>query len=171
MTERRRVLGAVAIVTGLLVVMLAVRPLSAERLLSIYVLLLASIALASLTRIAQSHVGQRYPSRFEHALRAREERPLRPPELVRTERELTLAVATAGHAHRRLLPLLREAAAARLFAHHGIELARRPEQARALLGEEAWELLRPDRPEPADRNDPGIPLARIESVVERLERV
>jgi hypothetical protein len=170
-TERRRVLGAVATATALLLVLLAVRPLSVERLLSIYVLLLAAIALASLTRVAQSSFQRRNASRFEQALRAREERPLRPPELVRTERELTLAVATAGHAHRRLVPLLREAAAARLYARHGVELARRPQRAHELLGDELWELVRPDRPEPVDRNGPGIPLAEIAAAIGRLERV
>ena len=164
-------LGAVVGATALLLLLLAVRPLPAERLLSIYVLLLAAIALASLTRIAQPFVERRHPSAFEHALRARDERPTRPPELIRTEREITLAASAAGHAHRRLLPLLREAAAARLQSRHGVELARRPQRARELLGEETWELLRPDRPEPADRNAPGLPLARIEALVERLERI
>ncbi len=170
MRERRRVLGSVAASTALLLLLLAVHPLPTERLLSIYVLLLAAIALASLTRLAQPSLG-RSPSRFEDALRARGERPLRPPELVRTERELTLAAASAGHAHRRMVPLLREAASARLYAQHGVELSRRPERARQLLGDETWELVRPDRPEPADRNGPGIPLARIAAVIDRLERL
>ena len=171
MTERRRVLGAVATATGLLLVLLAVRVLPVERLLSIYVLVLAVIALASLTRLAQPAFERPNASRFEHELQAREERPLRPPELVRTERELTLAVATAGHAHRRLVPLLREAAAARLYGRHGVELARRPRRAHELLGDELWELVRPDRPEPADRNGPGIPLREIAAAIEQLERV
>jgi hypothetical protein len=170
-TERRRVLGAVATATALLLVLLAVRPLPVERLLSIYVLALAATALASLTRVAQSAFERQNPSRFERELRAREEQPPRPPELVRTERELTLAVATAGHAHRRLVPLLREAAAARLYARHGVELARRPQRAHELLGDELWELVRPDRTEPADRNAPGIPLTEIAAAIERLERL
>jgi hypothetical protein len=29
--------------------------------------------------------------------------------------------------------------------------------------------LRPDRPEPADRHDPGVPRARIAAVIERVE--
>ena len=71
------------------------------------------------------------------------------------ERELVLGSADADHAHRRLLPLLRGTAAARIAARHGFELERRPDAARALLGEDVWELLRPDRPEPEDRHAPG----------------
>ena len=85
------------------------------------------------------------------------------------ERELELGIASAGSAHHRLLPLLRSAAAARLAARHGVELDRRPEAARALLGEEVWDLLRPDRPEPADRFGRGVPRERVSAVIERVE--
>jgi hypothetical protein len=85
------------------------------------------------------------------------------------DREIVLGSADADHAHRRLLPLLRAAASARLAARHGIELERRPELARSLLGEDVWELLRPDRPEPDDRHGPGIPRERIAAVIERVE--
>ena len=67
---------------------------------------------------------------FEHALRRAELRPMRPPELVRTEREITLGTASAGHLDQRLLPMLREAAAVRLAARRSIDIERRPEQAR-----------------------------------------
>jgi hypothetical protein len=167
--ERRRIGGTLASASVLLGIGLAVRPLPVERLLAIYVLVLAAIALAALTRIARSPEELRQASPFERALGPRIERPMRPPELVRTERELTLGMASAGHAHRRLLPLLREAAAARLATGHGVDLERRPREAEALLGEDAWALLRPDRPEPADRNAPGLPLSRVRTVVERLE--
>jgi len=167
-SERRRLAGTFVFTTAALGIVLAIRPLSVERLLAIYVLVLAATALAALTRIARPAEELRGDSPFERALRSRRERPMRPPELVRTERELTLGMAGAGHAHRRLLPLLREAAAARL-AQHGIELERRPREAAALLGEEAWELLRPDRREPPDRNAPGLPLAQVQALVERLE--
>jgi hypothetical protein len=169
MSGRRRAASTFLSTTALLGIGLAVRPLPVDRLIAIYVLALAALALVALTRIARPPEELRQGSPFEHALRPRAERPLRPPELIRTERELTLGMASAGHAQRRLLPLLREAAAARLLTQHGIELARRPDEAKALLGEDAWELLRPDRPEPADRNAPGLQLARVQAVVERLE--
>ncbi|HKI93484.1 MAG TPA: hypothetical protein VJ986_14375, partial [Gaiellaceae bacterium] len=84
-------------------------------------------------------------------------------------RELELGAASAMHAHRRLLPLLREAAASRIGSRHGFELDRRPDAARRLLGDEVWELLRPDRPEPADRHGPGVPRRSITTVIERVE--
>ncbi len=134
-------------------------------------IVLAAIALASLTRVAGRPDERHAASRLEHALRERVERPQRPPELIRIERELLLGVSSAGHLHRRLLPILRDAAATRLAANHDVELDRRPERARALLGDEAWELLRPDRPEPEDRIAPGLPLARIGALVDTLERL
>ncbi len=96
---------------------------------------------------------------------------MRPSELVRTEREITLGRSSAGHLHQRLLPILREAAAARLAAGHNVDLVRRPDAARKLLGEDAWQLLRPDRPEPRDHDDPGIPMRQLRTVVDTLEKL
>jgi hypothetical protein len=157
--------------TAVLVVLLGVRPLPAERILAGYVLVLAAIALAALTRIAQPAADRRGASPFEQALRQRHERPVRPPELIRAERELTLGMASAGHAYSRLLPVLREAAAARLAARHGVDLTARPRDAEELVGSDAWELLQPDLPAPEDRNAPGLPMARVEAVVSRLEHL
>jgi hypothetical protein len=67
--------------------------------------------------------------------------------------------------------MLREAAAARLSAGHNVDLERRPDAARALLGDDTWELLRPDRPEPYDRNAPGLPMSQIRDVISTLERL
>src|SRR5207248_752064 len=46
--------------------------------------------------------------------------------------------------HYRLRPLVSEIAVARLARRYGIDLARRPERARELLGPRTWELVRPD---------------------------
>lgn len=170
-SERSRITTTVAGTTVLLVVMLGIRPVSIREILTTYVLVLAAIALAALTRIARRASELSSPSDFEAALRARPVDPMRPPELVRTEREITLGTSSAGHLHQRLLPILREAAAARLSTGHNVDLARRHDAARALLGEDAWELLRPDRPEPSDRNDPGIPMRRLRDVVSTLEQL
>ena len=167
--ERVRIATSVVMATGGLVVALGIRPVSTERIFAAYVLVLAGLALAALMRITRSASEHAAPSRFQAALRARTSGPVRPPELVRTEREIMLGTASAGQLHRRLLPLLREAAAARLAAGHNIDLQQRPEAARRLLGEDTWELLRPDRPEPADRNAPGVPLKRVRAVIDTLE--
>ena len=171
MSERRRVGTTFLFLTAAFGLAVAVRPLPVDRLLSIYHLAHAAAALAALTRLARDPEEARRGSDLDHALRPHLARPLRPPELIRTERELVLGTASAGHLDRRLLPLLREAAAARLVARHGVELDRRPELARQLLGEDAWALLRPDRPATADRLGPGIEPARLRSVVDALERL
>jgi hypothetical protein len=153
--------------TVALVVLLALRPLSTSRALGIWVVIVAALALLILVRHSRS--GARHAPHFEAALRGRTETPAEPVELLRMERELELGIANASSAHHRLIPLLRAAAGARLASRHGVELDRRPDAARALLGEEAWELLRPDRPEPADRFGRGVPRERVTAVIERVE--
>lgn len=135
---------------------------------AVWIVVLGAQALLALTRPPRS---QTEPSLFETALRRRAEEHVRPPELVRIERELVLGLESAGHLHARLLPILREAATARLAAKHHVDLDLRPAAARALLGEEAWELVRPDRPAPRDRTGPGLERARLRSVIDALEKL
>src|SRR5262249_32170039 len=111
--ERRRVAVAVVGVTALLVVMLGIQPISVESILGGSVLALAAVGLASFTRILGSEADRTQASAFESALAPKPDTPTRPPELVRVEREITLGTTSAGHLHRRLLPLLRDAAVAR----------------------------------------------------------
>jgi hypothetical protein len=155
--------------TVALLVLLAVRPLSTSRALAIWTLLVAAIALAVLVRHTRGGRRTQHASRFESALARQPEKASQPVELLRMERELVLGTANATHAHLRLLPLLRAAAAARLASHHGIELEQRHEGARALVGDDAWELLRPDRPTPTDRHAPGVPREQVVALIERLE--
>jgi hypothetical protein len=162
---RRLALPAV-VAAVLLVGLLALRPLSTSRALAIWIVVVAAIALVLLVRDSG---GARRPSRFEAALPGRKEPPQQPVELLRMERELELGIADATHAHRRLLPLLRAAAEARLASRRGVDLDRRPELAEALLGTDVWELLRPDRPEPSDRHGPGVPRESVTAVIERVE--
>jgi hypothetical protein len=157
------------VATIALVTLLAIPKLSTSRALAIWVVLVTALVLLGLLRHSRERGGPASARRFEQALRARKRGASQPEELVRMERELVLGSADADHAHRRLLPLLRAAAAARLSARHGIELERRPEAARALLGADVWELLRPDRPQPEDRHGPGVPRERVAAVIERVE--
>ena len=150
-----------------LIVLLATRALPTERALSIWVVLVTAIALRELV-LSFPRDSSRRP-RFEAALRRRETAPPVPSVFAGMERELELATAFADHAHRRLLPRLRAAAAARLALRHGIELERRPDVAQRLLGETTWDLLRPDRPEPTDRFGPGLPREEIAAVIECIE--
>jgi hypothetical protein len=166
-SERRRVTTLLVFTTLGLIVALGVQPVAVDRILAAYLLALAGIAVAALTRILAAGSTHLHSSQFEHALRRRTEQPIRPAELVRIEREITLGTSSAGHFHNRLAPLLRDAAEARL----GFALEYRPDAARARLGSDAWELLRPDRPAPEDRNGPGVPFVRVRSVVDALERL
>jgi len=155
--------------TVVLVVLLSVPKVSTARALAISIVLVAALVLFALIRHSREHEGPEPASRFEQALRRRKPTPAQPEELLRMERELVLGSADADHAHRRLLPLLRATAAARIAARRGFELERRPEAARALLGEDAWDLLRPERPPPEDRHGPGVPHRGVAALIERVE--
>jgi hypothetical protein len=102
--------------------------------------------------------------------RAKPPEPTRPRGLSTTERQLGLSRASAGDVHDRLTPLLRDVARDRL-ATAGIDLDRDPEVAAEALGPETWELVRPDRPPPADRHGPGASLADIRAAVSALEQI
>jgi hypothetical protein len=157
------------VATVALVTLLAIPRLSTARALAIWVVIVTALVLLALIRHSRGHDGTEPAQRFDQALRGQKPTTSQPVELLRLERDLLLGVANADHAQRRLLPLLRAAAAARLAARHGFELERRPEAARALLGDDVWELLRPDRPQPEDRHGPGVPRKRIVAVIERVE--
>jgi hypothetical protein len=149
-----------------LIVLLPIHVLATARVFAIWVVLLTAIALRELIR---SFPPDDSKSGFEAALRRRATPAPEPVAFADVERELQLGLAFADHAHRALVPLLRSAAAARLSMRHGIELERQPDAARRLLGEQTWDLVRPDRPAPSDGLGPGPPEEDIAAAVTRLE--
>jgi hypothetical protein len=163
----RRLTLPFLLVTVGLVIALGLHPVATNRILAAYVLALAALGLELMTRVLSSRSASGQPSEFEQALARKRHKPTRPTDLLRIERELSLGAASAGHLHTRLLPMLREAASARL----GFDLHRSPERAHTALGDEAWELLRPDRPAPEDRHGTGAPLPKVEHCIETLERL
>jgi hypothetical protein len=165
--ERRRVVVLVVTTTVALIVVLGLHPVSTQRIAAGYALALAAIGLDAVVRTLGAESWRERGSLLDHALSRKEPEPTRPSEIVRIEREITLGTTSAGHLHTRLLPLLRDAAAARL----GIDFDLHAERARAALGEESWKLLRPDRPEPADRSAPGLSIRRVRAVVDEIERL
>jgi hypothetical protein len=169
MTTRRRPVASVLIATAGLAIALGLRPISVREIVAAYVLALAAIALLALTRLARTEdEWERAVSELERALAPRKVVRTRPADLIRTERDLVLSSASAGELHVRLLPQLREVASARLAARGTSgDLA----HARALLGDDDWELLRPDCPAPADRSAAGLPLRRIASLLDAVERL
>jgi len=153
---------------GVLVVLLAIHALPTARALAIWVVLLTAIALRELVRSIPRHTQRPV---FEAALRQRGTVAPTPSAFASMERELQLAMGFADHAHRRFFPLLRAAASARLATRHGIDLERRPDAARRLLGDDTWDLLRPDRPRPTDSLAKGPRRDEIAAVIGRLEEL
>jgi hypothetical protein len=105
---------------------------------------------------------------FESGLRPRVRTALWPAQLVRLERIMQWSGSSALDAHTRLRPVLVEIAEARL-ARRGLRLERDVAEARRLLGPKAWDLVRPDRPPPEDRDAPGIAPRDLEEILDRLE--
>jgi hypothetical protein len=131
--------------------------------LHIYVFVVGALLMLGLVAAAGDSVPRRSRSELDLALAERNRRTPRLPEVERTEREVTLATASAYDLHYRLLPHLREIAQCRL------------ERAGKAPGPETlgrwWELLRADRPEPEDRFAPGIKQSELRALVDDLERM
>jgi len=131
--------------------------------LHIYVFLVGALLMLGIVAAACDAVPRRLRSELDRALAdsGRRQPPLQ--ELERTQREVTLATATAYDLHVRLLPHLREIAQCRL------------ERSGKTSGPDTlgrwWDLLRPDRPEPDDRFAPGIKQAELRALVSDLERM
>jgi hypothetical protein len=94
-----------------------------------------------------------------------------PGMLARLEQEVALGAAGSFDVHYRLRPRIRTLASELLAARRGVSLDGSPDRARRLLGEEAWDLVRADRPPPADRLARGLPINDLRRVVESLERL
>ena len=90
-------------------------------------------------------------------------------QLRQVGRALTAAQASEYGVDRDLRPLFRPIAAMRL-ARRGVDLDRHPEEARAILGEQLWELVRAGR-FGSNRVAGGISAAGLQSLIERLERI
>ena len=164
---RRFVVGWVlfAFVASLVLVFARlVAPGRFELELDIYILAVGGLALLEIVVVTREAYPRERTSALARALERDSEETPRPTEVARIERELSMATATAFDVHARLRPLVREIASARL-ARHGIPL----EGGQDELGEEVWDLARPDRPPPSDRNAPGVEPAMIARVIERLE--
>jgi hypothetical protein len=92
----------------------------------------------------------------------------RPSQLVRIERIVESSGESGLTVHTQLRPVLVEIAEVRL-ARRGLQLDRDHEEARRLLGPEAWELVRPDRSPPLDRHASGIAPRELGAILDRLE--
>jgi hypothetical protein len=143
------------------------QPVSFELTFDLLLLTLGGLSLLLLVDSARRAAPRTGRSVFEAALRAGPPADLPPSQLATTDRRCELGIARAADLHFHLRPMLREIAAARLASRHGYDLD--SPQGRDVLGEETWELVRADRPPPEIRFAPGIPLAELERVLDRLE--
>jgi hypothetical protein len=134
--------------------------------------LLVEIALGAAAAIAAAVCVAILPQTTPVGRRTRvEPAPSRPEQLVRLERLVISAGASSLQLHAYLRPLLVEVASQRL-AGRGRALERMTaDDARELLGDRMWEIVRPDRPFPEDRSGPGITPCELADIIDRLERL
>ena len=164
----RRLAGSALLATTILLLLSLALPAHRSRFLSAYELVLGGLAILV---IVEALRFRRHPwdavSPFD---RPSEGSPRREQvaELERLDRVLVMSSTSAFDTHHRLRPLVRALAAERLQSHHGVDLEDEPERVRDLVGDELWELLRPDR-ELGRRSGPGLPLAETTRAVEDLE--
>jgi hypothetical protein len=95
-------------------------------------------------------------------------RRVRPVDLERLERVTAWGRSSPAVVDLRLRPVLRDIAIARL-RRRGIELDR-GDDARELLGERLWELVKA-RPLSGDLRGPGMSLSELEALTARLESI
>jgi hypothetical protein len=142
-----------------------------DALLEVYLLGIGGVCLLALVRTTSETGSGTRESEFDRAVDDMNRRYPRDSGELTLVHDVQQSVASSFHLHMRLRPILREIAAHRLSMRFGVDLRREPERARELIGVEAWELVRPERPPPSDRLAPGPPASQLSKVVEELERI
>jgi hypothetical protein len=159
--------GAVPATLGLLVAR-ALAPGRRELELDVYVIVLGALALLGLLSWLRRETPPVDESLLQRALHRSAQGRRTVPELARLERVLVMSAALEFDLHYRLRPTLREIALARL-AERGLRLDDGGPAVLEALGEELWEVVRPDRPVPVDRHAKGIGLDGVRRLVAQLE--
>lgn len=162
-----------AVLTLALLVSLAVG--DPERSISVRVWLVA-VGAVVVRRLVAAIGGHRLAGRsdaFDALVGAPGPRPQpEPPQgLKEATRLLELGSGTAADLHFRVRPVLREVAAQRLATHHGLALDD-PRDAAAVVarcGPVLWDLVRAERPTPADRGAPALDPGVVVDLVQTLE--
>jgi len=161
-------LRALVVPTLTLLVVVAFIPGRLGAAVRIYALLLCAVALLLVLAALRRAYPRVTPLRHGSGKRRSVQRP---GSLARLEHLAALGVAGSFDFHHRLRPRLRTIAQGLLSTRRRISLDAQPDAARAVLGDEAYDLVRPDRPPPEDRLARGLPAAELERVVGSLERV
>jgi hypothetical protein len=164
----RAALRWVGLAVPVVVALVAARMISPGRReleLDVFVLVLGCLGLAVLAaelgRLAPTAERSLVPDPVE-------ERPI--ADLLRLERELSMASARQFDLHYRLRPVLRDVAAARL-EQRGLDLDSGRPAVQELLGEELFELTAPGREPPKNRLAPGPGVEGLDRTISRLERL
>jgi len=142
-----------------------------DALLEAYLLGIGGVLLLALVRTTSEQGPATGTSDFDRAVGDMSRRYPSDSGELSLVNDVQQSVASTFHLHARLRPILREIAAHRLSVRFGVDLDRERERARELIGGDAWELVRPERPPPDDRLAPGPPASHLSKVVEQLERI
>jgi hypothetical protein len=168
---RRRRTAAV-LVTALTVgaVLVAVLPPDARVALTRIAVFGAGITAAALYLRRSQPATRSTPERFELELhRPTATRPV-VPGLRAVEMTLRLSTANAIDFDVRLRPLLRDLARWRLQRNRGVDMDRKPEVARRILGEPLATFVE-GAGAPPPFGSPGVPLADIDAGLDQLEQI
>jgi hypothetical protein len=142
-----------------------------DELLEVYLLGIGGVLLLALVRSTREGSLPPGTSDFDRAVAdLGSRRPSDSGELTMLH-DVQLSLASAFHLHLRLRPIFREIAGHRLWRRYGVDLDRDPGRARELMGAEAWELVRPERPPPNDGLASGPPLSDLRLAVQEIERI
>ena len=154
------------LLTGVAGVLLLFVPLERDVVLRVYLLVVGALALLTGTT-AVTYAARRRRSMFEAAMRPVPVSRPRPEELVRLERQVTLAAENAADFHFRLRPSLVAAADGAVWRAHGVPI----ERAERLVSPALWSVVRPDLEPPADRRAPGPTTAELAGLLDEIERI
>jgi hypothetical protein len=91
------------------------------------------------------------------------------PTFAHVSEQLSWAQVSPRHYDLVTRPLLVRLMASRLSDHHGIDLRKFPDQARAVVGDDVWWWLDPTRPAEGSSQPPGVNVPTLTRLVERLE--
>lgn len=165
-----RWVGFAALALVALVVARMLAPGRKELELDIFVLVLGGFGLIVLASELRRLAPQAEDSLVEAALEPEpvEERPI--ADLLRLERELSMAAARQFDLHYRLRPILRDVAMAKL-EQRGLDIDSGRPAVKDLLGDELFDLTAAERDPPADRLAPGLGLEGLDRTISRLERL
>lgn len=95
---------------------------------------------------------------------------VRGPRSTLARAEHAAYVHLAGDVHVVLRPLLTEIASERLLAR-GVDVEREPSRARDVLGDELWDVVRPDRPPPRDGLAETLTRDDLSALLDRMEAI